>query len=348
MKPKILVTGGAGYIGSHTVIELANAGYEPIILDNLCNSSKFALKGIEKILGYIPEFHPIDLLDYPNLEGYLKKADIQGTIHFAAYKAVGESVKNPLKYYRNNLDSLINLLYLLQEKSKDFIFSSSCTVYGQPDILPVTEDSPFKPAESPYGFTKQVCERILSDAALSEKYNIIALRYFNPVGAHPTCFIGELPLGVPQNLVPFITQAAIGKRDKLTVFGSDYPTPDGSCIRDYIHVVDVAKAHVKALERLKGFSEEKKSQGNFEFFNLGTGKGNSVLEVINTFERVNKVKLPYHLGPRRPGDVIEVWGDVKKSLRDLSWKAERDLDNMMETAWNWELYLRDHAGEIQA
>lgn len=348
MKPKILVTGGAGYIGSHTVIELVEAGYDPIILDDLSNSSQFALKGIEKILGYLPEFHNIDLLDYSALNVFLNGLDIQGTIHFAAFKAVGESVQNPLKYYRNNLDSLINLLYLLKEKSKDFIFSSSCTVYGQPDNLPVTEDSPFKPAESPYGFTKQVCERILSDTAKAEKYNIIALRYFNPVGAHDSHFIGELPLGVPQNLVPFITQAAIGKRDKLTVFGSDYPTPDGSCIRDYIHVVDVAKAHVKALQRIKSFSEESKKRGNFEYFNLGTGKGNSVLEVINTFERVNKVNLPYQLGPRRSGDVVEVWGDVNKSFRDLSWKAERDLDNMMETAWKWELYLKEHDSEIQA
>jgi len=347
MKPRILVTGGAGYIGSHTVVELANAGYEPIILDDLCNSSRFALKGIEKILGYLPEFHKIDLLDYPNLESYLKTADIQGTIHFAAYKAVGESVMNPLKYYRNNLDSLINLLYLLKERSKNFIFSSSCTVYGQPDHLPVTEDSEFKKAESPYGFTKQVCERILSDTVLAEKYNVIALRYFNPVGAHPTHFIGELPLGVPQNLVPFITQAAIGKRDSLTVFGNDYPTPDGSCIRDYIHVVDVAKAHVKALERLMGFTPEKQEKGNYEFYNLGTGKGNSVLEVIHAFEKVNKVKLPYHIGPRRSGDVIQIWGDVKKSQEGLHWVAERDLNDMMETAWNWEKYLQMHAHEIQ-
>jgi len=347
MKPKILVTGGAGYIGSHTVIELANSGYEPIILDNLCKSSPFALKGIEKILGYKPDFYNIDLLDYPRMETFLKSVDIQGTIHFAAYKAVGESVIDPLRYYRNNLDSLINLLYLLKDKSKDFIFSSSCTVYGQPDTLPVTEDSPFKPAESPYGYTKQVCERILADTAKAEKYNVIALRYFNPVGAHDSSYIGELPIGVPQNLVPFITQAAIGKRDKLTVFGSDYPTPDGSCIRDYIHVVDLAKAHVKSIERLLGYSEDKKTNGSFEYYNLGTGKGNSVLEVIHTFERVNQVKLPYQLGPRRPGDVIEVWGDVQKSKKDLSWVAERDLDNMMETAWKWELYLKDHASEIQ-
>ena len=348
MKPKILVTGGAGYIGSHTVVELANAGFEPIILDDLCNSSEFALKGIEKILGYSPEFHKIDLLDYTQLENFLSQTEIHATIHFAAYKAVGESVLNPLKYYRNNLDSLINLLFLLKDKSRNFIFSSSCTVYGQPDHLPVTEESAFQKAESPYGFTKQVGERILSDSVKSEKYKVIALRYFNPVGAHPSSFIGELPLGVPQNLVPFITQAAIGKRASLTVYGNDYPTPDGSCIRDYIHVVDVAKAHVKACQHLLQNPINESEQGIFEYYNLGTGKGNSVLEVIQTFERVNGLKLPYHIGPRRPGDVIQIWGDVQKAQKYLGWNAELDLENMMETAWKWELYLKEHANEIQS
>ncbi len=340
-KPRILVTGGAGYIGSHTVVELFQAGFEPIIMDNLSNSSSFALKGIEKILGYLPEYHNLDLLDFKKVDSLLKTMDIQGTIHFAAFKAVGESVDNPLKYYRNNIDSLLNLLELLKDKSLNFIFSSSCTVYGQPEALPVDEDCLFKEAESPYGFTKQVCERILRDTANSDLYKVIALRYFNPVGAHPTGFIGELPIGIPQNLVPFISQAAIGKRAALTVFGNDYPTPDGSCVRDFIHVVDLAKAHVKACERLLGLDHENE-KGIFEYYNLGTGKGNSVLEVIHTFEKVNHVKVPYQIGARRPGDVIQIWGDVQKANHLLGWKTELSLDNMVSTAWQWEKYLAEN------
>ena len=342
MKPKILVTGGAGYIGSHTVIELSKAGFEPIIVDNLSNSSKFALQGIKKILGFEPEFHNLDLKDYSALEKLIENTSLAATIHFAASKSVGESVENPLKYYRNNLDSLINLLYLLKNKSSNFIFSSSCTVYGQPDQMPVGEDSPFKLAESPYGYTKQIGERILSDMARSEKYKVIALRYFNPVGAHESGYIGELPLGIPQNLVPFITQAAIGKRKEITVFGNDYPTPDGSCIRDYIHVVDVAKAHVLACDRLIFKKSEQKEIGSFEYYNLGTGKGVSVLELLKTFERVNNIKLNYHIGPKRPGDVIQVWGNVEKAKVELGWKTELNLNDMMASAWKWENYLKDH------
>ncbi len=356
MKPKVLVTGGAGFIGSHTVVELALAGFEPIILDNLYNSSEKALEGIEKILGCPTPFYNLDLLDFNQLQALLDSLDLSGTIHFAAYKSVGESVAEPLKYYRNNINSLINLLQILKKGSKNFIFSSSCTVYGQPDRLPVDETAPFQIAESPYGYTKQVCEQILKDLAKVEPFKVISLRYFNPVGAHPSGFIGELPLGIPQNLVPFLTQTAMGKRSSLTVYGDDYPTSDGSCVRDYIHVVDLAKAHVKALEFLlklpKGSNpklslvkgeedkrEEYKNKGFFDTFNLGTGKGNTVLEVIHAFEKVNHIKVPYKIGPRRAGDVVQIWGDVQKAEQILGWKSERNLENMMETAWNWEKKL---------
>lgn len=337
---KILVTGGTGYIGSHTVVELQRAGYTPVIVDNLVNSNVGVLAQIEKITGVRPEFHDFDLCDEAAVKRFVAdNADITGVIHFAAYKAVGESVQQPLKYYHNNFFSLINLLNAYRERPIDFVFSSSCTVYGQPDELPVTESAPVKKAESPYGNTKQIAEEILSEtAAASNNYNIISLRYFNPVGAHESALIGELPLGVPQNLVPFITQSAIGKRGPITVFGDDYDTPDGSAVRDYIHVVDLAKAHVAAVRLL----EKGNPNGSYDVFNIGTGRGNSVLEVIKAFEETTGVKLNYQIGPRRSGDVEQVWGDVSKSTRELGWKAELDIAEMMRSAWNWEQYLEDH------
>lgn len=340
MSRKILVTGGTGFIGSHTVVELHNAGYTPIIVDNLSNSSIKILDQIEKIIGHKPAFHQLDLCDVEKTEAFLKEnADISGIIHFAAYKAVGESVEQPLKYYRNNFYSLINLLNHYQDRKVNFVFSSSCTVYGQPDVLPVTEAAPVKKAESPYGNTKQVAEEILSETAASNAhYNIIALRYFNPVGAHASALIGELPIGVPQNLVPFITQSAIGKRGPITVFGDDYDTPDGSCIRDYIHVVDLAKAHVAALKRM----EEGKSAANYEVFNVGTGKGTTVLEVIKAFEASTGVKLDYKIGERRTGDIEKVYGDVEKSAKELGWKAELGIEEMMRSAWEWEKYIGEN------
>lgn len=337
---KILVTGGTGYIGSHTVVELQEAGYTPVVVDNLVNSNAGVLDQIEKITGHKPEFHHFDLCDETQVRQFVSNnPDISGVIHFAAYKAVGESVQQPLKYYHNNFFSLINLLNAFAGKRVNFVFSSSCTVYGQPDQLPVTESAPVKRAESPYGNTKQISEEILAEtAAASDNYRVISLRYFNPVGAHDTALIGELPLGVPQNLVPFITQSAIGKRGPITVFGSDYNTPDGSAIRDYIHVVDLAKAHVAALRLL----ERGNPNGNYDVFNVGTGHGYSVLEVIRAFEASTGVKLTYTIGPRRPGDVEQVWGNVSKSERELGWKAERGIDDMMRSAWKWELYLKDH------
>jgi UDP-glucose 4-epimerase len=335
---KILVTGGMGYIGSHTVVELVKAGFEPIIVDNLINSDPKILDQLVKIIGHKPTFHQLDLSD----EQAVKKLaalepDVEGIIHFAAYKAVGESVQLPLKYYHNNFYSLINLLNSYYGKQLNFVFSSSCTVYGQPDVLPVTEDAPVKKAQSPYGNTKQIAEEILQDmiASAGSKYRVISLRYFNPVGAHDSALIGELPIGVPQNLVPFITQAAIGKRDKITVFGDDYDTADGSCVRDYIHVVDLAKAHVAALKLMAGSAYNL----DYDVFNLGTGKGTTVLEVIKSFETVTGQKLNYSIGPRRGGDVEKVWGDVTKSKNVLNWQAELDVDSMMLSAWNWEKYL---------
>lgn len=334
---KILVTGGLGYIGSHTVVELVNAGFEPVIVDNLSNSDPKILDQIAKIIGFKPVFHQLDLSDEQSVKRLaLAEPDITGVIHFAAYKAVGESVKLPLKYYQNNFYSLINVLQAYEGKPLNFVFSSSCTVYGQPDVLPVTEDAPVKAAQSPYGNTKQVAEEILKDVIASgSQYKVISLRYFNPVGAHESALIGELPIGVPQNLVPFITQTAIGKRSSLTVNGNDYNTPDGSNVRDYIHVVDLAKAHVAALKLMdsEGYA------AGYDVFNLGTGKGNSVLEIINAFEKATGVKLPYTIGPRRGGDVEQVWGDVTKSTNKLNWKAELGVDTMMSSAWNWEKYL---------
>lgn len=337
---KILVTGGIGYIGSHTVVELYNAGYTPIIVDNLSNSNIKILDQIEKIIGVKPEFHQFDLCDIQQTASFIAaNPDITGIIHFAASKAVGESVADPLKYYHNNFFSLINLLNAYREKEINFVFSSSCTVYGEPDILPVTESAPVKKATSPYGNTKQIAEEILEEiAGAYGNYNIIALRYFNPVGAHQSGLIGELPNGVPQNLLPFITQTAIGKREKLTVFGNDYDTPDGSCIRDYIHVVDLAKAHVAAIKLL----ERGNPNGKYDVFNVGTGNGYSVLEAIKAFEKASGQPLKYEFGPKRDGDIIQVWGDVNKSSTELGWKAELGIDEMMASAWAWEKYIHEN------
>lgn len=336
---KILVTGGTGFIGSHTVVELYNAGYEVVIVDDFSNSNPKILQQIETITGNKPEFVQLDLCDEAKVKDFVaKNGDISGVIHFAAFKAVGESVQQPLKYYRNNFYSLINLILAFDSKV-NLVFSSSCTVYGQPDVLPVTEDAPTKKAESPYGNTKQIAEEILQETcAVTPGLKVTSLRYFNPVGAHHTALIGELPIGVPQNLVPFITQSAIGKRGPITVYGDDYNTPDGSAIRDYIHVVDLAKAHVAAIRRL----ESGKATSNYEVFNLGTGKGSSVLEIIKAFEQSTGVKLNYTIGARREGDIEKVWGDVSKSSRDLEWKAELDLAEMMSSAWKWEQYLQEN------
>lgn len=337
---KILVTGGTGFIGSHTVVELYNAGYTPLIVDNLSNSNIKILDQLEKITGFKPEFHQLDLCEEVKVVNFIQKnPDISGIIHFAASKAVGESVTDPLKYYHNNFFSLINLLNAYREKPINFVFSSSCTVYGQPDVLPVTESAPVKKAESPYGNTKQIAEEILEETANAySNYQIIALRYFNPVGAHDSALIGELPIGVPQNLLPFITQTAIGKREKLTVFGGDYDTPDGSCIRDYIHVVDLAKAHVAAI----GLLQRGNPNGKYDVFNVGTGNGYSVLEAIGAFEKASGQRLNYEIGPRREGDIIKVWGDVSKSTNELGWKAQLGIDEMMASAWAWEKYLKDN------
>lgn len=336
---KILVTGGAGYIGSHTVVELMNAGYEVVIIDNFSNSDASALGGIEQITGKSPTFYNIDLCDKEDLNYCIEKEkDVDAIIHFAAFKAVGESEKLPMKYYNNNVVGMVNLLdCIIKNKLNNFVFSSSCTVYGDADELPVTENSPMKRAESAYGFTKQIGERMLYDVSKSDNLKVISLRYFNPIGAHDTALIGELPIGVPNNLVPFITQTAIGLREMLTVFGNDYDTPDGTNIRDYIHVVDLAKAHVKAVERLI----EKKADDNLEIFNLGTGVGNSVLEVVNTFEKVSGQKLNYRIGKRRAGDVVSIYADTKKAGNELGWKTERDLANALTTAWKWELALKE-------
>jgi UDP-glucose 4-epimerase len=335
---KILVTGGLGYIGSHTVVELINAGYEPVIVDDLSNSHPKILDQITRITGKKPVFHKLDLCDDAAIKNLATaEPDITGVIHFAASKAVGESVQLPLKYYRNNIYSLVNLLNVYYGKPLNFVFSSSCTVYGQPDHLPVDENAPVKPAESPYGNTKQIAEEILKDTIASgANYKVISLRYFNPVGAHESALIGELPIGVPQNLVPYITQVAIGKREKITVFGDDYNTPDGSCVRDYIHVVDLAKAHIAALKLMEGDFK------GYDVFNIGTGSGTSVLQIIKAFESVTGVKLNYTIGPRRSGDVEQVWGDVTKSKNQLHWQTVLDIDTMMGSAWEWEKYLSNN------
>lgn len=336
---KILVTGGLGFIGSHTVVELQNEGFDVVVVDNLSNSSVEVLQGIENITGKKPEFENIDLRDKKSVQDFFKKHDaINGVIHFAASKAVGESVENPLLYYENNISVLVYILQELQQKTNSyFIFSSSCTVYGQAEKMPITENAPVQSAISPYGNTKQIGEEIIEDVAKVSSINAILLRYFNPIGAHPSVEIGELPLGVPQNLVPFITQTAIGLRKELSVFGNDYPTPDGTAIRDYIHVVDLAKAHVVALQRLI----EKKNIEKVETFNIGTGKGSSVLEVITAFEKVSNQKLPYKIVGKREGDVVEAYADTQKANIVLGWKGELSLEEALDSAWKWEQKIRN-------
>ena len=336
---KILVTGGTGYIGSHTVVELQEAGYEVVVVDDLSNSGIEVLDNIEKITGKKPEFEQFDLSDREKtFDFFMRQPEIEAIIHFAASKAVGESVEKPLHYYRNNLVSLINLLECQKKFDvANIVFSSSCTVYGQPEKLPVTEQTPRKDAQSPYGNTKRVNEDILSDTIkVNPQIKGIALRYFNPVGAHSSALIGELPLGVPQNLVPFITQTAAGLRDELKVFGNDYDTPDGSAIRDYINVVDLAKAHVIAIERLL----QKKFKHNYEVFNLGTGNGLSVLEIVKGFEKATGVKLNYKIVDRRAGDIEKIWADTTYANKELGWKAEKNLEETLLSAWEWEKRVR--------
>lgn len=335
---KILVTGGAGYIGSHTVVELVQAGYAPVIVDNFSNSEESALEGIAAILGHDVPCHRADCTDAAALrQVFEQEQDIAGVIHFAAYKAVGESVSEPLKYYHNNVGSLVTLLQVMQEfKVFNLVFSSSCTVYGIPENLPVTELTPVQKANSPYGNTKKICEEILADLATSGGHmKSIALRYFNPIGAHPSAKIGELPLGIPSNLVPFITQTAAGIRQELTIFGDDYDTADGTNVRDYVHVVDLAKAHVVAVERLLQSKVE-----DLEFFNVGTGRGNTVLEAVHAFERATGQKLNYKIGPRRAGDVPKIYADVTKATEELGFKTTSTLEEAMKSAWDWQLSLK--------
>ncbi|HEA23292.1 hypothetical protein LCGC14_1012280 [marine sediment metagenome] len=337
---KILVTGGLGFIGSHTVVELQSEGFEVVIIDDCSNASEEVLKGINAITGKMPLYEKIDLKDKEKVIDFFKRHDdVEGVIHFAASKAVGESVEKPLLYYENNIATLVYILKELSQKKKSsFIFSSSCTVYGQADKMPITESAPIKPAESPYGNTKQMGEEIIRDTCLvTPNLNAIALRYFNPMGAHPSAEIGELPIGVPQNLIPFITQTGVGMRKELSVFGDDYPTKDGTCVRDYIYVVDLAKAHVQALKRLL----EHENGENYEVFNLGTGTGSSVLEVIQSFERVSGEKLNYKIVDRRPGDVISAFADTTKANEVLGWKAQYTLDEAMKSAWDWEQKIRN-------
>ena len=340
MKETILVTGGTGFIGSHTTVELQQAGYDVVIIDNLSNSNASVIDGIEKITGIRPAFEKIDLNDFAATEAVFKKYSIKGCIHFAASKAVGESVEKPLLYYRNNLNSLMNVLELMTKYgSKGIIFSSSCTVYGQPtkENLPVTEQAPIQKALSPYGNTKQINEEIIQDFIHSgAPIKSIILRYFNPIGAHPSALIGELPNGVPNNLIPYVTQTAMGIREQLTIFGNDYDTPDGTCIRDYIYVVDLAKAHVMAMARVLDQDTEP-----IEYFNIGTGKGNSTLEIVETFEKATGVKLNWKYGPRRAGDIEKIWGDCSKANKVLKWKAETPLTDVLASAWKWQQKLRE-------
>ncbi|UII22641.1 UDP-glucose 4-epimerase GalE [Fulvivirga ligni] len=338
MEKKIIVTGGAGYIGSHTCVELVKSGYTPIIIDNFSNSEKFIVDRVEELTGKKIEVEEGDCGDYEFVKSVFKKhAEVSGVIHFAAFKAVGESSNLPLKYYQNNLLSTIIMLKVMEEEGvSNFVFSSSCTVYGEPDQLPVTEDSPTKPAESPYGRTKQMCENIVTDfSKVTKGFKGIFLRYFNPIGAHPSSRIGELPIGAPNNLVPYITQTAAGIREKLTIFGNDYDTPDGTCIRDYIHVVDLAKAHIAALDYLLAEKED-----CLEVFNVGTGNGNSVQEVVDTFQEVTGVKLNYEIGPRRAGDVEKVYSDATKVENGLKWKADISLAESLKDSWNWQQSLK--------
>ena len=340
MKTQILVTGGTGYIGSHTVVELQEKGFDVVIVDDLSNSNIEVLDAIAKITGIRPAFEQFDLSDKAKTDDFFTKyTDIKAIIHFAAFKAVGESVGKPLEYYRNNLNSLMNLLdNMKMHNIANLVFSSSCTVYGQPDKLPVTETTPRKPAESPYGNTKAICEDIIRDCCKAhQQLNCIALRYFNPIGAHPTSFIGELPLGVPNNLVPFITQTAAGIRKELSIFGDDYETPDGTAIRDYINVVDLAKAHVVAINR----QLEGNSKANYEYFNVGTGEGYSVLQLVKTFIEVTGVNLPYKIVGRREGDIEKIWADTTIANTELGWKAETSLGDTLLSAWNWEKKIRN-------
>lgn len=340
MKETILVTGGTGFIGSHTTVELQQAGYDVVIIDNLSNSNVAVVDGIEKITGIRPAFEQVDLNDYAATEAVFQKYQIKGCIHFAASKAVGESVEKPLLYYRNNLNSLMNVLDLMTKYgSKGIIFSSSCTVYGQPtpENLPVTEQAPIQKALSPYGNTKQVNEEIIEDYIHSgAPIKSIILRYFNPIGAHPSAHIGELPNGVPMNLIPFVTQTAIGIRKQLKIFGNDYNTPDKTCIRDYIYVVDLAKAHVKAMQRVL-----EQETDPVEVFNIGTGHGYSTLEIVESFERATGVKLPWEYAPRREGDIEAIWGNVDKANKVLGWSADTPLDEILSSAWKWQVKLRE-------
>ena len=330
---KILVTGGLGFIGSHTVVELQNEGFEVVIIDNLSNTSIGVLDKITEITGKKPDFYQIDLRIKEDVKNFFDTTKIDGIIHFAAFKAVGESMQKPLDYYENNISTLVYLLKEMRDRKLDhFIFSSSCTVYGQADELPITEKAPVKIAESVYGNTKQIGEEILKDTCKAHNLNSIALRYFNPIGAHPSIKIGELPLGIPQNLIPYVTQTAAGIREELSVFGDDYNTHDGTAIRDYIHVVDLAKAHIAALKRLL----DKTNKENFEFFNIGTGKGSSVLDVIKTFEKITKKPLNYKIVGRREGDITAAFADTTIANKELKWKTEKSLEEALEAAWKWQ------------
>jgi UDP-glucose 4-epimerase len=337
----VVVTGGTGYIGSHTVVELLQAGYQVAILDDLSNSNIEVLDAIDELTGVRPEFYQVDLSDASATTAIFCQigAEADSIIHFAAKKAVGESVQNPLLYYRNNLFSLVNVLEQMKKYSiKNFVFSSSCTVYGQPDVCPVTEATPRKEAESPYGNTKSMAEDIIRDASPVEHFNSISLRYFNPIGAHWSGKMGELPIGIPNNLVPYVTQTAAGIREMLTVHGNDYPTPDGTCIRDYIHVVDLAKAHLQALKRI----EDGRMKSAYEVFNVGTGNGYSVLDVVTGFEEATGIKVNYKIGPRRSGDITQVWADTSLANNALNWKAELGLKEALSSSWNWEQNYRKH------
>ncbi len=338
-KSCVLVSGGAGYIGSHTAVELIGAGYDVVIVDNLSNSDRQAVEGVRRITGVDVPFIEVDCCDRAAFRKVFEQYNFDSVIHFAASKAVGESVAKPLEYYGNNLTSFMNVVGLMREFGRpNIVFSSSCTVYGEPDKQPVTEQTPRKPATSPYGNTKQMCEDILRDSiAAYPGMKGIALRYFNPIGAHPSALIGELPRGVPQNLVPYITQTAAGLRECLSVFGDDYPTPDGSCIRDYIDVVDLAKAHVAAIARMI----EGRNKEDYEIFNVGTGRGVSVLELVNKFQEVNGIRLNYKIVDRRAGDITAIWADPARANNELGWKAERSLDDTLRSAWAWEKHLRE-------
>lgn len=330
----ILVTGGTGFIGSITSTELVSAGHTPFLVDNFSNSQKFILENIEKVTGKKPIFYELDVRDISKLVEILKIHNIDAVIHFAALKAVGESVEQPLRYYDNNINGLLSLLSAMKEANvSKLVFSSSATVYGDPDLVPITEEAPLKTATNPYGATKQMAEQIISDIAKNGELSSVLLRYFNPIGAHPSGLLGELPIGTPNNLVPYVSQAAAGIRDKLTVFGDDYDTPDGSGVRDYIHVVDLAKAHIAAINYLE------KTENNVDVFNIGTGRGSSVLEVIQTFERVNNIKVPYEIGPRRSGDIGTCYASAEKAQKELGWEAELSLEDALRDTWTWQQNL---------